>query len=329
MDIAGDKNVPSISSPVQLSCHKAILCARSPFFRNLVSRRLIAQQSEKQDRGLTIPQPLKIVLDETVIPQKYSRVLVRALYVDSIDFDLVDDKQVEIGDRVRDAMELYQIGRFLDLDILSQNCEDAIVQRLNQDNIADVLEWSSQPYGSPWVNRQANQFLLEDFAHIAQSPALDKVTKDTLRSVLTSDFVQASEAEILGAIIRWGEMTVTKRGEALTGEHVTTTHSSEIHNSCHCVTVNTLCDNLGRRGIRRREGVHDKEVAEAVCDLVGCVRLEHVLPLGGEEAVRQAATRGILTRSWVPGGFGQNTARGQEYGTQHWDPRIFRCVTSY
>ena len=225
--IAGDKNVPSISSPVQLSCHKAILCARSPFFRNLVSRRLVAQQTEKQDRGLNIPQPLKIILDETVIPQKYSRVLVRALYVDSIDFDLVDDKHVEIGDRVRDAMELYQIGRFLDLDILSQNCEDAIVQRLNQDNIADVLEWSSQPYGSPWVNRQANQFLLEDFAHIALSPALDKINKETLRSVLTSDFVQASEAEILGAIIKWGEMTVARRGEAGTGDHAALTHTSE------------------------------------------------------------------------------------------------------
>ena len=40
--------------------------------------------------------------------------------------------------RVKDAMELYQIGRFLDLDILSQNCEDAIVQRLNHNNIAEV-----------------------------------------------------------------------------------------------------------------------------------------------------------------------------------------------
>ena len=65
-----------------------------------------------------------------------------------------------------------------------------------------------------------------------------------------------------------------------------------------------------------------------MCDLVGCVRLEHVLPLGGEESVRQAAARGILTRGWgAPGGaWGQNTARGQEFGTQHWDPRIFRCV---
>ena len=47
--------------------------------------------------------------------------------------------KVEIN-RVKDAMELYQIGRFLDLDILSQNCEDAIVQRLNHTNIAEVCK---------------------------------------------------------------------------------------------------------------------------------------------------------------------------------------------
>ena len=299
----GDKNSPHSSSPVQLSCHKAILCARSPFFRNLVSRRLMAQAAERQERGPSLPQPLKIVLDESVIPQKYSRVLVRALYVDSIDFDLVDDRNVEIGDRVKDAMELYQIGRFLDLDILSQNCEDAIVQRLNQGNIAEVLDWSGQPYGSPWVNRQAHQFLLEDFAHIPLSPALEKISKETLRSVLTSDFVQASEAELLGAVIKWGEMCVSRRGEG--GEHITLPHP-------------------GRRGGRRREGVCDREVAEAVCDLVGCVRLEHLLPPGGEEMVRQAAERGILTRGWS-GGWGGLTQSGrQESGLECWDPRMFR-----
>jgi hypothetical protein len=35
------------------------------------------------------------------------------------------------------------------------------VQRLNQNNIVEVLEWSGQPYGSAWVNRQAYQYLLE------------------------------------------------------------------------------------------------------------------------------------------------------------------------
>jgi len=42
-----------------------------------------------------------------VIPQKYARVLVRALYVDSIDFDLVDDRSVEIGDRYN-INKIYQ-----------------------------------------------------------------------------------------------------------------------------------------------------------------------------------------------------------------------------
>ena len=68
--------------------------------RNLVARRLGAQVAERPERGPTLPQPLRIVLDETVIPQKYARVLVRALYVDSIDFDLVDEKNLEIGDRL-------------------------------------------------------------------------------------------------------------------------------------------------------------------------------------------------------------------------------------
>ena len=86
---------------------------------------------------------------------------------------------------------------------------------------------------------------------------------------MTSDYVQASEAELLGAVIKWGEMSVARRGEtAPSGELITLPHP-------------------GRRGGRRREGVCDREVAEAVCDLVGCVRLEHLLPPGGEEIVKQ------------------------------------------
>jgi len=280
---------------VQLSCHKAILCARSPFFRNLVARRLQAAAAETQDRGPTIPQPLRIVLDETVIAQKYARVLVRALYIDSIDFDLVDDRGVERGDRVKDAMELYQIGRFLDLDILAQNSEDAIVQRLNHTNIAEVLEWSGQPYGSYWVNRQAHQYLLEDFAHISLSPALEKINKETLRSLLSSDYLQASEVEILQSVIRWGELTVARRGE----------------------TEGILLPMAGgKRGGRRKDGVCDREVAEVVCDLVGCVRVEHIL--GDNDVLRQAVERGILSRPWYAGG-GAAVA-----GIEAWDPRSYR-----
>jgi len=290
---------PDPDSAVQVSCHKAILCARSPFFRNLVSRRLQAAAAEKADqRGPTLPQPMRIVLDESVIPQKYSRVLVRALYVDTIDFDLVDDRSVEIGDRVRDAMELYQIARFLELENLAQNCDDAIVHRLNQTNIVEVLDWSGQPYGSAWVHRQAMQYLLEDFVHVTASASLEKLNKDTLRTLISSDFIQASESEILGTVIRWGELVVARRGE---GEGL------------------TLPVPGGRRSGRRRDGLCDREVAEVVCDLVGCVRLENML--GGTEVVKQAAERGLLSRPWYMGGVGGMMVGGVP---EPWDPRGYR-----
>ena len=291
----GEKQEGGQASPVQLSCHKAILCARSPFFRNLVSRRLQAAAQERQDRvGPALPPPMRIVLDETVIHQKYARVLVRALYVDSIDFDLVDERSADIGDRVKDAMELYQIGRFLDLDILSQNCEDAIVQRLNHTNIAEVLEWSGQPYGSAWVHRQAQQFLLEDFAHIAASPALEKLSKETMRSLLSSDFLQVSgESGVIGVEVVScydGRPLAGKRGRGGGGcgavgrggrcQERRRRGGNFNHNLIGwiCFAFVPLPRSLslqhitlphpGKRGGRRREGVCDREVAEAVCDLV-------------------------------------------------------------
>ena len=292
----GEKQEGGQASPVQLSCHKAILCARSPFFRNLVSRRLQAAAQERQDRvGPALPPPMRIVLDETVIHQKYARVLVRALYVDSIDFDLVDERSADIGDRVKDAMELYQIGRFLDLDILSQNCEDAIVQRLNHTNIAEVLEWSGQPYGSAWVHRQAQQFLLEDFAHIAASPALEKLSKETMRSLLSSDFLQVSgESGVIGVEVVScydGRPLAGKRGRGGGGcgavgrggrcQERRRRGGSFNQNSIGWILAVTFVPlprslslqhitlpHPGKRGGRRREGVCDREVAEAVCDLV-------------------------------------------------------------
>lgn len=37
-------------------------------------------------------------------------------------------------------MELYQIGRFLELDILSQGCEDLILEYLTLESLPTVLK---------------------------------------------------------------------------------------------------------------------------------------------------------------------------------------------
>jgi hypothetical protein len=60
-----------------------------------------------------------------------------------------------------------------------------------------------------------------------------------------------------------------------------------------------LVPGSGKRGGGRRRGegvVCDREVAEVVCDLVGCVRVENYL--GGGEVLRDAAERGLLSRPW-------------------------------
>lgn len=57
---------------------------------------------------------------------------------------------------LEEAMELYQIGRFLELDILAQGCEDLILEALSLDTLPAVLQWSSQPHGSAWVHRQVS-----------------------------------------------------------------------------------------------------------------------------------------------------------------------------
>lgn len=83
--------------------------------------------------------PTKIVLDETVIPKRYARVLLHAIYLDTVDLSLIlrgngcGNSAGSLGEvqalthtgRTRptpleEAMELYQIGRFLEVDILAQ-----------------------------------------------------------------------------------------------------------------------------------------------------------------------------------------------------------------
>lgn len=116
----------------ELHCHKAILAARSPFFRNLLIRRA---RSGEELTERTLQAPSCIVLDESVIPRRYARVLLNAIYQDTVDLSLIirnssstcslSEVQAIVAGKghmtlVDEAMEIYQIGQFLDFSILSQ-----------------------------------------------------------------------------------------------------------------------------------------------------------------------------------------------------------------
>lgn len=78
---------------LEIPCHRAILSARSPFFRSLIQRRLrTASEAAGTTPGsgvVAASGPLRIVLDESVIPRRYARVLMQALYLDTVDMNCI------------------------------------------------------------------------------------------------------------------------------------------------------------------------------------------------------------------------------------------------
>ena len=177
-------------SSLELSCHKAVLAARSGFFQRLL---------EKSDRE-------EICLDNDVIPAKYGPALVHAMYMDALDTRLIRDEGF-YGDEepseatysprsseeevMRDVMNLYEIGKFLEFSFLSQCCEDALMQMMTIHNVVEILNWSLEPQGSGWIARQAYQYLEEEFYTFSSNvDLLGKLDQDTLIHILQSDFTQ-------------------------------------------------------------------------------------------------------------------------------------------
>ena len=101
-------------------------------------------------------------------------------------------------DLVKDIMNLYEIGRFLEFNFLSQSCEDVLMQLMTTQNVIDILQWSLQPHGSAWIARQAQQFLEEDFFSFASNTEiLGTVDEKTLIRILKSDFTQVRKVKNL------------------------------------------------------------------------------------------------------------------------------------
>ena len=129
---SASQNVRTGSHRHELRCHKAILAARSPFFRNLLLRRERLGESMTEQ---SLHSPTCIELDESVIPRRYARVLLHTLYLDSVDMSCIvrtsvsmcslSEVQAMVAGKshmsiIDEAMEIYQIGQFLEFPILSQ-----------------------------------------------------------------------------------------------------------------------------------------------------------------------------------------------------------------
>ncbi|XP_053330698.1 BTB/POZ domain-containing protein 7 [Spea bombifrons] len=272
----------------ELRAHKAVLSARSPFFRNLLQRR-IRTGEEITDR--TLRTPTRIILDESIIPKKYAKVILHCMYTDVVDLCYVLHCSPSVGSlsevqalvagkpsmtRAEEAMELYHIALFLEFNILAQGCEDIIAESISLDTLIAILKWSSQPYGSNWVHRQALHFLCEEFSQVMVSDVFYELSKDHLLTVIQSDYLQASEQDVLKYLIKWGEYQLMKR--------IADREPNLLSGTAHSVN---------KRGVKRRD-LDIEELREILSPLLPFVRIEHILPMNSD-VLSDPMKRGLIS----------------------------------
>ncbi|XP_028917172.1 BTB/POZ domain-containing protein 7 isoform X1 [Ornithorhynchus anatinus] len=271
----------------ELRAHKAVISARSPFFRNLLQRR-IRTGEEITDR--TLRTPTRIILDESIIPKKYAKVILSCMYTDAVDLSVLHSSpsvgslsEVQAlvagkpnGTRAEEAMELYHIALFLEFNMLAQGCEDIIAESISLDTLITILKWSSQPHGSKWVHRQALHFLCEEFTQVMTSDVFYELNKDHLLIAIQSDYLQASEQDILKYLVKWGEHQLIKR--------IADREPNLLSGTAHSVN---------KRGVKRRD-LDVEELREILSSLLPFVRIEHILPMNSE-ILSDALKRGLIS----------------------------------
>ena len=80
------------------------------------------------------------------------------------------------------------------------------MEHLNVTTLLPVWEWSSQPSGSGYVNRQSIYYFSEEFIPLCKTPIfLANVPKKFLMTVVMGDFLQVRDIQKLTCESLWRE----------------------------------------------------------------------------------------------------------------------------
>ena len=81
---SGTKSCRACTDQSEYSCHSSVLASRSVFFKNVVQR----HQRRFEEESVTVNtanQKIRIVLDESIIPRRFARIILHSMYRDSND----------------------------------------------------------------------------------------------------------------------------------------------------------------------------------------------------------------------------------------------------
>lgn len=153
--------------------------------------------------------------------------------------------------------------------------------------------------------RQAKQFLCEEFSQLINSPVLAQIDKEHLIDCLHSDFLQASELEVLQAVLNWAESKLIKsmedRGtsDAYSLGYYCRPRVAEkslwlfLSFLAEPIVMNQTPYSVNRKNGRKRD-VSDVEMREILSDVLPYVRMDHVIP-PNHEILNQAIRRGLVS----------------------------------
>ncbi|WKY10496.1 hypothetical protein Q1695_002670 [Nippostrongylus brasiliensis] len=276
-----DESTKAHPPDYSIQCDSSIVSSRSTVFRGLLNH---------------IEASGRIVLDETLLPRGFAPVVVHFLYTDELDFSLIPDTTISqsslsearaiVAGRsphspLHRAIQLIHIAKFFALDKLVQLCEDVIVSSLCQESCVSISSWASDG-GSQYVARRAQSYLESEFSQIVSTHCLFDISLESLVSCVQSQFLQATEVEVLEAVIRWGEHELLRRMEEREPNVVADTSHS-----------------ISRRGVKRAD-LCGTELREILAPITAHLRIDYVLP-PFHQSLNTAYSRGILERAPLRG----------------------------
>lgn len=279
--LASDEATKARVPDYSIRCDSSIVSARSAVFRGLLNH----------VRGSG-----RIVLDETLLPRGFAPVVLHFLYTDELDFSMMSDTTISqsslsearaiVAGRsphspLHRAIQLIHIAKFFALEKLVQLCEDVIVSSLCQESCVSISTWACDG-GSQYVARCAQSYLESEFSQIASTHCLFDISLESLIACVQSHFLQATEVDVLEAVIRWGEHELLRRMEEREPNVIADTSHS-----------------ISRRGVKRAD-LSGTELREILAPVTAHLRIDYVLP-PFHQSLNAAYSRGILDRAPLRG----------------------------
>uniref|UniRef100_A0A0N4WL38 BTB domain-containing protein n=1 Tax=Haemonchus placei TaxID=6290 RepID=A0A0N4WL38_HAEPC len=255
-------------------CDSSILSSRSAVFRGLLNH---------------VGEDGRIVLDEALLPRGFAPVVVHFIYTDELDFSMVPDTIISesslsearaiVAGRsphspLHRAIQLIHIAKFFALEKLVQLCEDVIVASLCPESCVSICTWACD--GALLSNYFS--YLESEFSQIASTHCLFDISLESLVRCVKSQFLQATEVDVLEAVIRWGEHELLHRMEEREPNVVADTSHS-----------------ISRRGVKRGD-LSGAELREILAPITAHLRIDYVLP-PFHQSLNAAYSRGILDRA--------------------------------